>query len=250
MINERATEVLESIGLNKNETSIYLDLVGYPLSGALDISKRTGIHRSNVYDSLRSLIEKGLVKKEILQKKSVFEAVPPSKIKEYFRQKQQELEVILPELKRIPYENNDNENRISITEGKFALREAATELLEFNSPILTYGASKENVEAFGEGFLKEFHKKRVKKGIPMKHIYNADTIDRINFLNSLPLTEARFLNNNYSTNVCTTICGDEVLLFIFGKSIVIITIRNKQIADTYLRYFELLWRAAKKPQNE
>jgi sugar-specific transcriptional regulator TrmB len=244
---EKAEEVLSSIGLNKNEIAVYLDLIRHPFSGAYNISKRTGIHRSNVYDNLRSLIERGLIKKEIRQEKSVFDAVSPAKIKEYFKQKQQELEIILPELKRIPPEPDNSDGGISITEGKFALREATEEMLERNSDIFVFGASNEIVEALGEEFLKEFHKKRIKKGIKMMHIYNMEAIGRIIYLNALEFTEARYLDSHYSTNVCTVICGGYVLFFIFGKSIIVITIRNHHIAETYKKYFDLLWEAAKTP---
>ena len=65
-------EVLEFIGLHKNERIIYLDLIKNGSSTALEVSKRTKIHRPNTYDALRKLLEKGFISqvKNISKKKS------------------------------------------------------------------------------------------------------------------------------------------------------------------------------------
>tara|TARA_Y100000296_G_scaffold84834_1_gene119224 strand:+ start:10164 stop:10352 length:189 start_codon:yes stop_codon:yes gene_type:complete len=61
MEENKVIGVLESIGFSKNEISIYLDLIRIGKSFAGDISKRTEIHRSNTYDILEKLLEKGIV---------------------------------------------------------------------------------------------------------------------------------------------------------------------------------------------
>ena len=74
-------DILRSIGLNKNEVKIFLDLIKKNSSSALEISKRTEIHRSNVYDSLRVLMEKGFVGELTGNKKKIFQALDPLRIK-------------------------------------------------------------------------------------------------------------------------------------------------------------------------
>lgn len=241
---DKAAEILESIGLNKNEIVIYIDLIKQPNSSALEISKRTKIHRSNTYDSLRKLIEKGFVIESLKEKKRIFQAIDPEKIKDYLRQKEREFDVILPHLKNFSQTNYDPGN-ISIGEGTFAAREALQELLKSNEPIYVFGASQEAIETFGEGFLKDFHKNRIRKKIPMLHIYNKSAIKRIKLLNKLKLTEARYLSEHYNTIASTNVCGDTVIFFIFARPLMVITLRNKEIADAYKRYFELMWKFAK-----
>jgi hypothetical protein len=136
---------------------------------------------------------------------------------------------------------------VSLTRGQFAAREVLNDLLKKNATINVYGASREAVEAFGEGFLEDFHKRRAKKKILMRHIYNIDAIKRIDFLNKLEYTEAKFLSKKYDTHVSTQICDDVVILIIFVNPVSIITIKNKEIADTYNKYFELLWSKAQNP---
>lgn len=241
-------EVLESVGLNKSEIKIYVDLVKNKTSSALDISKRTTIHRSNTYDILRNLIEKGFVKETIEDNRKLFIPMEPEKIKDYLKQKEKEVDQIIEQLNHYQEQNTPDET-VSLTRGQFAAREVLNDLLKKNATINVYGASKEAVEAFGEGFLEDFHKRRAKKKILMRHIYNLDALKRIEFLNKIECTEARFLSKKYDTLVSTQICDDMVILIIFVNPVSIITIKNKEIADTYNKYFELLWSKAQVPQK-
>jgi len=236
--------ILQSIGLTKNEITLYLDLVKNVNSSALDISKRTRIHRSNTYDSLRNLLEKGFATEALNEGRRSFSAIDPSKIRDFIRQKEQEFDFILPKLKEITSENNSR-GAISMGQGSFALREAASDLLKLNSPIVTYGASQETVDSFGEGFLRDFHKERIKNKIEMRHIYNKSAIERVKFLNKIKYTEAKYLPEKYDTSACTTICKDVVLIYIFSKPILVISIVNSEVANAYRNYFELMWKMGK-----
>jgi len=241
----KITEILTSMGFNKNEIVLYIDLVKHDNSTALEISKRTGIHRTNVYDSLRRLLEKGFLREVVKDNKKIFNAVELEKITDFMEQKKKEFELVLPQLKQFS-SVNETRGDISISEGIFALRSAALDLLKLNSPIITYGAaSNETVNSFGEGFLKEFHQERIKKKILMRHIYNKSSIERVKFLNTKKFTEAKYLPEKYDTNASTTVCKDVVYLFIFGKPLIVIKIKNQEVANAYERYFELMWKSAK-----
>jgi hypothetical protein len=58
-------------------------------------------------------------------------------------------------------------------------------------------------------------------------------------------TEARCLPEKYEANVCTTICKNVVLIFVFSKPILIIRIEKSQVAEAYKKYFELMWKSCK-----
>ncbi len=237
-------DVLEFIGLHKNERLIYLDLLKNGPSTAVDISKRTKIHRPNTYDAIRKLIEKGFISQIRTFQKNLFKGMDAEKIKDYIEQKRQDVEAIIPQIKEFSKKINFREE-VQITKGTFAAREALLGLLEFNQEIKAYGASKEAIEVFGIGFLREFHKKRIKKKIMMSHIYNVDAIDRIKHLNKLKYTQARHLSKAYDTIVATIVCGDTAIIVIFSTPVSIITIRRKEIADTYSKYFDMMWKRAK-----
>ena len=54
------TEVLENLGLSKNEARIYETLLKEGESPVGFLAVKSGVHRRNVYDTLNRLIEKGL----------------------------------------------------------------------------------------------------------------------------------------------------------------------------------------------
>lgn len=240
----KVMDILEFIGMHKNERIIYLDLLKHGPSTAVDISKRTRIHRPNTYDALRKLIDKGFISQTRTPLKNFFQAMEVQKIKDYIDQKKQEIEEILPTIQEFSKRMTVKED-VRITKGGFAAREALLDLLELNSVINVYGASNEAVESFGVGFLKDFHNRRIKKKITMKHIYNGDASDRIRALNKMKYTEAKHLSKHYDTLVATVICQDTVLLLIFSNPVSVITIKRQEIADAYTKYFEILWSRSK-----
>ncbi len=248
MDSERVTEVLESIGMSKSEIKIYIDLIQNQRSSALDISKRTKIHRSNTYDTLRNLISKGFAKEFLENKRKLFLATEPEKIKNYLKNKEREIETIIGQLTSFSNTHN-SEEKISFTQGVFAVRQALLDLLEKNSTINTYGASNATVNFFGRGFLEDFHRRRIKRKIQMRQIYNPDSIQRINYLNKLRFTEARALPKKYDTNISTLICDGILNFIIFSKPLSVISIHNKEITDAYNKYFELLWGRAVVPSE-
>jgi len=117
--------------------------------------------------------------------------------------------------------------------------------LEFEEPIMCYGIPK-NAPEMMRHFIAHFHEARISKKIGMRHIYNFNAGERMEQLNRMAFTEARCLPQKFYSTVSTNICGEEVALVLWAaENPVIIKIRNKQVADSYKAYFELLWEAAK-----
>ena len=243
--SEKLKEVLASIGMNKNAAEIYLDLLRHQTSSALEISKRTGIHRSNTYDALRELIEQGFISEVIEEKRKLFKAGSPEKIKDYLEQKQKEVNDLVPELKEISSEDN-KKKEVSVSQGIFAIREALNEMLQEKKEIMVFGASETAYQSIGVPFLNEFHKERIKNQIKMRHIYDKNAVERIKKLNKMKFTEARCVSHQYFSVVSTNICNNSVYIFIFGKPQFAIRIKNESVAESYRNYFELLWNESNK----
>jgi sugar-specific transcriptional regulator TrmB len=246
---EDITEFLRSIGLGKNETEVYLNLVKRGLSSVLEISKETKIHRSNVYEALENLLKKSLIFKITKDKKSLFYARPPRSLLDYLKNRELELNSVIEKLEAQHIKVNE-ESQVKLSQGKFALREALMSLIHLEKPISVYGIPQKAPDVIGP-ILSTFHNKRIERKIPMRHIYNKGTEneeDRIKALNQMPCTEARHLPMKYDSPVSTNICGNKVILFIWQNSsdVIVIEIENEEVAKSYQNYFELLWKMAKK----
>lgn len=234
--------ILTNFGFTNNEAIIYIALLRIGLSTANEISKETKLHRTNIYDALNKLIGKGFVLYIIKNKVKYFQAADPKNIKLWLNEKQKQLDELLPRLSSI-YNQKIKESYADICEGVKAFMQILYNLLEYKQPILVYGIPKIAPQIV-KPHIEHFHKARIPKKIVMKHIYNFENKGRIAYLNTLKYTEAKALPVKYNSNVSTNICGDEVVLVIWSEIPKIIRIVNKDIADAYRNYFEILWNKA------
>ncbi len=235
-------EVLESLGLTKNEVKVYLALLELGSSTSWEISKKVRIHRTNTYDALNRLVKKGLVSYITKKDKKFYDILDPLLLKNVLKEKELALDKVLPELlmsKRFAGEPSE----ASVLEGIHAFQKMLLSWLEFNEPILTYGIPK-NAPEMMKNFIPHFHEVRIEKGIGMRHIYNFNAGERIDYLNTLPLTKARALPQKFESAVSTNICGDEVALVLWNETPIIIRIKNRQVAESYKEYFKVLWEGA------
>ena len=105
-------QVLQEIGLSSTESKVYLALLELGSTLAGEITKKSQINRTNVYDALERLIEKGLATYVISSNRKVFEPVEPNKLKTMLEEKQEKLKEILPLLQSRYNEIKSNEEAI------------------------------------------------------------------------------------------------------------------------------------------
>ena len=242
-MEEESKEVLKSLGLSKNEIEIYLDLLKSGKSTATDIAKSTKIHRTNVYGSIEKLIEKGFITKTYENNKKTFYPINPKYIIEYYRQKEQELEKIIPFVEKI-YNNPIEERKITILNGIKPIKNTFNQITEETKNIYILGAPKE-ITSILDCFNISLSKKRKKEAIKIKLIYNRDAEKKLKQLINLEQVEARFLPSDFSSNVTTIICNDKVMIIFWEVPITAIFSKDKSIAESYKKYFSIIWREAK-----
>src|SRR3972149_2204712 len=93
--------VLREMGLGENESRVYLALLKYGPSLAGTISRKTGIHRRNVYDITERMIKKGIIGYILKNNRRFFEAVNPEKFLSILKEKESALLEGLPILNEI-----------------------------------------------------------------------------------------------------------------------------------------------------
>ena len=245
------TQILEEIGLTKTEIKIYLALLKLGQSTTTKIVKEAGIHASKVYEFLDKLIQKGLVSYVIKSNKKHFSAAEPEFLKEFLKEKQRgiqeqekEIEKILPQLKSIRKSGEDI-MQSDIYEGLRGVKsvyEKIISTLQKGDTQYIIGAPRIGNELI-EGFLLDWHKRRIKKGIKCKYIYDSDVRDYGKVREEMPLTEVRYLPKKIVSPVWIEIFnGNVVIGHIKGRNAVLFLIKDKDIAKSYLDYFDLIWK--------
>lgn len=240
-----AEEILEELGFSKNEAKVYLALLDIGCAPAGKISEKSGVHRTNVYDALGRLREKGLISFITKGEINFYEATDPKNLMDVLKEKETHLKTVLPQL-LLSQTMVKSKGEAHIYEGIRAVRDLLNHFLDIRKPRYVYGVPNIASELLGKGFLEDYHKRRIKLKLPMQHIYNSDAKERISWLNSLPLTESKYLPSEYNSPVATSICGDEIVLTLYSKNPLSIQIKNAEIASAYKKYFDLLWTLAKK----
>jgi len=236
-------DILLELGFSKNESKVYFSLLKKGLSTVNEISSDTSIHRTNIYDCIERLIEKGLVSYIYKERKKYYQASNPNKLKDIIEEKEEKLSKLLPEMLKFKH-STPKEELAEIHRGIKAVRMNLYDFLRKKKPILVYGIPKKALTIM-EDFILLYHKRRIKGKIVMKHLYDEDATKRIKQLNKMPYTYAKYIPKLKNSPVSTNVCGDEILFILWSEVPYIIKIKNKEIANSYKKYFDLLWKIGK-----
>jgi len=230
-------ETLKSIGLTEAESRVYLALLELGPSLAGQLSRKTGIHRRNVYDITERLIQKGVIGYIIKNNRRFFEASSPERLKEILDEKQKSFNEILPQLNLL-YNQTKEKQETNFYKGTEGLKTIFQDQLE-SKEILILGASSSAFEIL-PFYFKWYDKDRVKRKIKTRIITNKE------FNKKVPFSEIRYLPKKYSNPLAINIWNDKVAIILWKSPPLAIVIKQQEIADSYKKYFELIWKSAKK----
>jgi len=235
-------EQLKEIGLTENESKIYVSLLELGPSNAGLISRKSGLHRRVVYDTIEMLIQKGLVGYIVKNNVKLFQASNPKRILEIIEERKNKIEEVMPKMLDF-YTKTKEKEETNFYKGKNGLKTVMEDQLESskkNKEILIIGGSPIAYEIL-QFYFKWFDKRRVENKIKTRVIFNK-TDKKLN----IPYSEIKFLPDKYSSPLAVNIYGDKVALILWSKeNPLAIVIKNKEISDGYRKYFELMWRVAK-----
>ncbi len=233
---------IEEAGLTRTEALVYKALIELGPSLAGQIARRTGLHRRSVYDAAEMLIKKGLIGYMLKNNRRFFEAVNPARLLEILEEKKQKIAGILPVLEK-QFQEKKEKQETNFYKGKNGLKSVFEDQLSERKEILILGASTEfsNVLPF---YFKWYDERRKKEKIKARIILSSRQ-GKI----KTPLSETRFLPEKYSNPVAVNIYADKVAIILWSREQPLaILIKNKEISDGYRKYFELLWKIARKPE--
>ena len=244
-------ELLERLGLTKNEIKIYTHLLKEGVSTTGPIMSELGLSSSRVYASLEELLKKGLVSYFVKNNTRYYNAESPDRLTKIADELKSRLSPLVDELKSLKKPKEEEEYSM-IFEGFNGFKQAFDILLENSSrdkEILTIGFSPPE---FGletlRTYLKNVDTRRIKKKTPMKIIFDTamkDTIGKDRENESY--TEVRYLPKGYITPAALSIFSDYVIHWVWKKKKTIaFVIKNKDINESFRNYFKILWQKAHK----
>jgi len=238
-------EILKELGLTNNETEVYLTLLRKGSISVNEVAERSGLHRQAVYDALDRLLEKGFVNYVIKNNKKYFQGINPEKILEYLREKEDKFKSILPDLvdlTKLPREDTF----VEFYKGKGIVRTVYKDIInEFKKKkgeVLISGVDERKfVEEDKIALLQ--HLRRLKK-LKCKEKVLVKEGDK--FFVKGPQTKYKWIPKDFFNASPVYVYNDKLTMVIWGNPNYAIIIKNKELADSYRKQFNLLWNIAKK----
>lgn len=238
-------DILKQIGLTEYEAEIYLALLANGQISAYELAEKAGLYRQVTYDSLKRLMEKGFVSEVTEGKKKLFKAIGPQLILEFLNEKTENYKQILPEL----IELNKAAKQPLIVEtykGKnvvrIALRDVINPLKETKGELLCTAIDEylplEKYKTICDQYERDLLHYNIKERVIIREGTKGIFKKGSSKYRKIP---EKFFNENP-----IQIYGDNVQIIVWGNPDYLIIIRNKGVAESYRKQFELMWKFAKK----
>ncbi|MBI5392436.1 hypothetical protein HZA96_01080 [Candidatus Woesearchaeota archaeon] len=231
-------DALHKFGLNKNERIVYIQCLRSGSALASTIAKHANIARTSIYDMLERLQQKGLVSYSIENGKKYFLAADVKDLLRILDNKREAIESVANQLQEFQT-NQLQSTRIQVYTGKEGLKTVLYDIVRTGKTIYAYGAAGLSEKMLQWDFPKII-KARIKARIKFKVIF-----DKSRFAahkKKLPLTEVRFISKAFQDCTFTEIYGDKVAIFLYSEIPSVVLIESRDIAKSYKRYFEILWK--------
>jgi len=247
-------EELIELGFNKNEAKVYLALVRFGKASANDLIKYTKFHKNIVYDNLEKLIDKGLVSYVVEEGVRQFKIAPPDMLVQIFEQKAKELEQKRAKAKQIANEISKTmkivkpKQEATIYRGTKGIRSFYNQLIQRGQNYVSFGAPQESVSIMGEPFWMNLSQRVQDNKMKMRLIFN-ESIRKHGekTKKSVPGTvQVRYFKEDFEPLTETNIQGDRVAIIVWTEEPLLFLIEDKFVADNYRKFFEDMWKRAKK----
>ncbi|MDD5650752.1 MAG: helix-turn-helix domain-containing protein [Candidatus Nanoarchaeia archaeon] len=239
------TEIFEELGLTRTEIKIYLTLLEIGSSTAGTILEKSKLPNSTVHRDLNTLIEKGLINFILEGKRKVYQATNPEYFFNFIEEKKRKFEEILPELKE-KQKKIIKEEFASVYKGVRGIKEVYNIMIntkgkEYN----TFGGGPITSKIMGFTWWLSLHKKRVANNLPSRQVFDESVREGGKDIAKNPLTKIKYVDKEFAQFQETVIVGDLVAIAVFSENPYAFLIKDKNVAESYRKYFELLWKMAK-----
>ncbi len=230
-------KTLEQLGFTKNEIKVYLALNETGTSKVSEISKITNIDRSNCYDSLKTLINKGVVSSLIMRNVNWFQVTAPERLMGYLQEQEFNLKKIIPELKK-KHKIKKVEGTVKLFKGKKGIKTVFLDIIKTGKDNYVFGDEGQMIQKMPL-FVEQFDRLKKEKKIKTKLILKKRK-------EHMPTkTEYRYFENISESLATTNIYGNKIAIIVWAEEPEAVIIENEAVAKSYKSYFDILWKHGK-----
>jgi len=236
--------IFERLGLSEEAGKIYVSLLKNRRLSVAGLSSDTGLYRPMVYKILPELLEKNIVSKTKVGKRTYYVAENPEYLGQLVTELKTELEKIIPELKQF-YEGSKNKPSIGFFEGKKAIQHIYEDMIRRSKKggsVYRYESPRDYL-AIGNYYPALYwkHATGPDSDIEKYVITNEETFlkRRQRLSRHTKVIPAEY--DTFDYNITQLIYADTVAFIDFDTETATI-IKNKRFADFQLKLFKMLFK--------
>ncbi len=247
-------KLLEEIGLTKSEVKVYLALIKLGSASKSSLVRESDISSSKIYEVTDKLIEKGLVSYFLRNKVKNFKPAPPSKLKDYLKEKriqilkqEEQLSDLVSKLSKglSVITSTPNAEIFEGWKGMETVFQDMINSLKKGETDYVFGASKGANPGKTRKFYDRYMDKAHAKGIKIKVIMNEESRQYYKSSKALKKhVQMKYLDQTTPTEI--NIYKDKVLLIILKENPVAVIIKGEYVSHSFKQYFDTMWKIAKK----
>lgn len=232
-------EVLNKIGLEEKEASVYLALLELGTADVGEIAQKSGQKRTTCYTVLENLKSQSLVF-QVPAKVNLYTAEDPNKLVGDLYKKQELLKRYLPNLEAL-HNSKTEKPQVQLYEGADGISEvykkiySAKEICFFGSIVKTEKYLPKNLAKFvSEAQKNQIIVKDLLDYTEQDLAYGTKAIQNKNYFVKYLPKDKKFLNDS-------AIFGDSVVFFSFEPKVFAVLITSKEISKAMKVLFEMAW---------
>ncbi|MBI5065528.1 hypothetical protein HZA97_04780 [Candidatus Woesearchaeota archaeon] len=241
---------LRKIGLSETEAELYLALLKMGASNVQKLVEETGLYKSNTYDALERMCEKGIISKIIEGKTRVYQLQQPASLIEFISKKKSEIEQQeriakrLSEQVELTKKHFVSPETAIVLKGLQGVKQIYSDIIKEKLDYLAFGSPKESEIIIGDYYWQNLHAKQKEYRIKAKMIFHKSLR---NWTKIIPknLIELKFFDEEFEPLTETTIYGTKVAFVVWTEKPIVTIINNEHVANSYRQIFNLMWKQAK-----
>jgi sugar-specific transcriptional regulator TrmB len=235
-------EKLAKIGLTERESKVYIAALELGPTGALQISRRTGINRPVVYSNLESLKRRGLIELQLHGIKHKYAAASPDQFDAIISEHKRIFYDVLPELLAL-YNLQGARSQTKYYEGFSGIKTVYESILrdiKSDDPYFVIGSQDSWVEHNEIAWLEEFIERRARRRIDARIILPDTERNRFNLKMDLAWNQkTKLMREPINTDIIIT--PQRYVTHDFTPPITTIVIENRNIIRSQLQLFRYIW---------
>jgi sugar-specific transcriptional regulator TrmB len=238
---------LAKLGIGGTEARFYLAALEFGQAPVRQIARKAGIGRTNAYDVLSRLVDRGLVTQAPRSgdRKNHVVAEDPSRLVRMLEEQRQSLDAVLPDL-RLIYNNSTVKPRVRFYEGVEGIKRVLDETLTCRSKRLLGVLSMGDLfNVPGRAAMQDYVQRRIAAGVALKVLRSREKdVGDIWPTRAEDLRQLRYAPAGMVFTMTMYIYDDTVSVISSRRENFGMTIQSAELAGMQEHLFMVLWDAS------